>query len=83
MPSRREDRQMIVIRRNGQATVLTGWRAWLAGAGVFIAVAAVLWLVVFVMLGLAITIGTILLIAVPILVVVAIVASLFQSRSAR
>jgi hypothetical protein len=74
---------MIVIRRDGQTTVLTGWRAWLAGAGAFVLGAAVLWVVLFVMLGLAITIGTILLIAVPIIVAVAIVVSLFQSRSAR
>ena len=28
---------MIVITRNGKTTVITGWRAWLIGAGVFVA----------------------------------------------
>lgn len=73
---------MIVIRKNGRTTELTGWRAWLAGAGVFVLVTAILWIVAFVILGVAITIGTILLVVVPVVVAVAIVASLFQSRQA-
>jgi hypothetical protein len=74
---------VIVIRRNGQMTVLTGWRAWLATATAFVVVTAALFVIAFVMLGVAITIGTILLIVVPVVVVLAIVASLLQSPGAR
>ena len=74
---------MIVIERNGRTIVLTGWRAWLAAAALFIVVTAALFVIAFVMLGVAITVGTILLIVVPVIVGMAIVASLFQSRPAR
>jgi hypothetical protein len=63
--------------------VLTGWRAWLAGAAIFVVVAAALFVLAFVMLGVAITVGTILLIVVPIVIGIAIVASLFQSPRSR
>lgn len=83
MQSQRDNRQVIVIRRDGQTTTLTGWRAWLAGAGAFVLATAFLWIIAFVLLGLAITIGTILLIVVPVVVAVAIVWSLIRTRRDR
>ena len=74
---------MLVISRNGRTTVLSGWRAWLAGAVIFVAATFVFFLIVFVLLGVAITVGTVLLIVVPIAVGLAILASLFRSPNTR
>lgn len=74
---------MLVIRRNGKTTVLTGWRAWLAGAAIFAAATFVFFLIVFVLLGVAVTVGTVLLIVVPVAVGLAILASLFRSPNSR
>ena len=73
---------MIVITRNGKTTVITGWRAWLIGAAVFVAAIALLFVIAFVMLGVAITVGAVLLIVVPVAVGVALLASLFRSPRA-
>jgi hypothetical protein len=77
-----EGRHMIVITRNGKTTVITGWRAWLIGVAVFVAATALLFVIAFVMLGVAITVGAVLLIAVPVAVGVALLASLFRSPRA-
>jgi hypothetical protein len=70
---------MIVISRNGRTTVLTGWRAWLAGAAMFVAGTVLFAFIAFVMLGLAVTVGAVLLIVVPVAIGVALLASLFRS----
>ena len=70
---------MIVITRHGKTTVITGWRAWLIGVAIFAAATACLFVIAFVMLGVAITVGAILFIVVPVAVGVAILASLFRS----
>ena len=70
---------MIVITRNGSATVVTGWRAWLASVAVLVAAVVFLFVIAFVVLGVAITVGAVLLIVVPIAAGVAILASLFRS----
>jgi hypothetical protein len=70
---------MIVITRNGRATVVTGWRAWLASVAVLVAAVVFLFVIAFVVLGVAITVGAVLLIVVPIAAGVAILASLFRS----
>jgi hypothetical protein len=67
---------MLVIRRNGRTTVVTGWRAWLLG----VAAALLLVMIAFMALGIAITVGAVLLIVVPIAIGVAILMSLFQPR---
>ncbi len=72
---------MIVITRNGRATVLTGWRAWLVGAAVFCAAVVVLALIAFVVLGVAVTVGAVLLIVVPVAFGLAILASFFGQRT--
>ena len=70
---------MIVITKNGKTTVITGWRAWLIGVAIFVAATACLFVIAFVMLGIAITVGAVLVIVVPVAVGVAILASLFRS----
>lgn len=67
---------MIVYSKNGVSQTVTGWRAWLiliAGAVAFVVIGGL-------MLGVALTIWTILLIAVPIAIVVGFVMSLFARR---
>jgi len=73
---------MIVITRNGRTTVITGWRAWLMGVAIFLAATVFLFVIAFVMLGVAITVGAVLLIVVPVAIGVAILASLFRSPRA-
>ena len=69
---------MIVVTRNGNTTVVTGWRAWLVGVVVFVAAMALLFVIAFVILGMAITVGAVLLIVVPVAVGVALFASLLR-----
>jgi hypothetical protein len=72
---------MIVITRNGKTTVLTGWRAWLIGAVVFVATTVIVALVAFLVLGIALTVSMVLFIAVPVAIGVALIASLFRRRA--
>jgi hypothetical protein len=69
---------MIVIQRNGQATVITGWRAWLVGAVAFVVATLLMAVMVFVMLGVAITVGAVLMIVIPVAVGLGLIASLFR-----
>ena len=69
---------MIVIMRNGKTTVITGWRAWVLGAGVFVATTVLVALVAFLVLGIALTVTTLLFIAVPVIIGVALIASFFR-----
>jgi hypothetical protein len=71
---------MIVITRNGKATVITGWKAWLIGVVVFVATTAAMALVAFLFLGIALTVTMLLFIAVPVAIGVALIASLFRPR---
>ena len=71
---------MIVITRNGRTTVITGWRAWLVGASAFAGLTVLLFLIVFLMAGVAITVGAVLLIVVPVAVGLALIASVFRPR---
>lgn len=69
---------MIVIQRNGQTTVITGWRAWLVSAVAFVVATLLIGVMVFVLLGVAITVGAVLMIVVPVAVGLALIASLFR-----
>jgi hypothetical protein len=69
---------MIVIQKNGKTTVITGWQAWLIGAAVFVGVTALLWFIAFIMLGVAITVGAVLMIVVPVAIGIALIASVFR-----
>jgi hypothetical protein len=71
---------MIVIERDGRRIVLTGWRAWLVGALVFAALTAVLALLAFLVLGIAVTAAAVLLIVVPVAIGLALVAGLLRRR---
>ena len=67
---------MIVIYRNGVPTVVTGWRAWLIMLGGALALVVISGLV----LGLAMTVWTVMLFALPVMVVFGLVATWLQSR---
>ncbi|MBY0224921.1 MAG: hypothetical protein K2Q28_03855 [Hyphomicrobium sp.] len=67
---------MIVIYRNGVPTVVSGWRAWLimlAAALAFVVIAGLV-------LGIALTIWTVLLFALPLMILFGLVATWWQTR---
>lgn len=67
---------MIVIYRNGTRTVITGWRAWLimlVAALAFVAVAGLV-------LGIALTVWTVMLFALPVAIIFGLIASWLQTR---
>jgi hypothetical protein len=74
---------MIVVTRNGRTTVITGWRAWLIGAVVSIAATVILAGVALVVLGATLTITTVVLLIAPVIIGVAILASLFRPAERR
>ncbi len=67
---------MIVIYRNGVPTVITGWRAWLAMLGGALAFVVIAGLV----LGAALTVWTVLLFALPLMILFGLIATWLQSR---
>jgi hypothetical protein len=69
---------MIVITRNGKTTVLTGWRAWLAGGVLAVVISLLLSVLFFLMVGFAVTLTAVLLIVVPVVAGVALLASLVR-----
>lgn len=71
---------MIVFTRNGKTVVLTGWRAWLVSAATFILVWGLLGLLAFIVIGVGLTVGVLMLLAIPALVGVALLASAFNRR---
>jgi hypothetical protein len=71
---------MIVITRNGETTVLTGWREWLFKIVVFMAAILLFGVIAFVMFGLAITIGAIALVVIPAIVIVGLLGMVFGRR---
>jgi hypothetical protein len=73
---------MLVIQRNGQTTVITGWRAWLLGGVALAGTALLLAAITFVMVGVAVTLGVVLMIVLPLVIGAAILASAFQRRGA-
>lgn len=67
---------MIVIYRNGERTVITGWREWL----VWLAAALAIVVIGCLALGIALTLFTIVLFTLPIAIGLALLATLVQSR---
>ncbi len=68
---------MIVYYKNGVPQVVTGWKAWLmllAGAIAFVVIGGLI-------LGVALTIWTILIFALPIAIVIGLVMTLLAPRS--
>lgn len=74
------ERRMIIIEPNGERTAVTGWRAWLARALAILILTAVFAMMVVLVLGAAVTIGMLLLIAIPVVIVVGLVASALSRR---
>lgn len=64
----RERRQTLIISRDGRTTVLTGWRAGLATAGIGLLAGLILALIVFFLLGAAVTLAAVILFGVPLAV---------------
>ncbi len=75
-----EERPVFVVERNGRATVVTGWRAMLLTAGALLSGLFALVFVAFVFLGIALTVGAVLLIALPVALVLAAVSALMGRR---
>ncbi|RUP08356.1 hypothetical protein [Hyphomicrobium sp.] len=71
---------MIVITRNGETTVLTGWREWVLKIVIFLAAVLLFAVVAFLMLGLAVTIGAIALVLIPAAIIVGLFATIFGKR---
>lgn len=71
-----EDRPVVIVERNGRSTVVTGWRAMLLAAGAMLSGLAALVFLAFLFLGIALTVGAVLLIAVPVAIVLAAVGAL-------
>lgn len=67
---------MIVIYRNGVPTVITGWRAWLIMLGAAVAL-IVIWGLV---LGIALTVWSMLLFALPLMILFGLIANWLSSR---
>jgi hypothetical protein len=75
-----ERRNVIVITRNGRTTVYSGWRAWAMMAVVSAGVLLLLALFATLVLGFALTFGAILLLALPTMILVALIAQIFAGR---
>jgi len=73
-----EAKHLIVITRNGKTTVVNGWRAWVLGLGVLLAVWCGLALIAFLLVGLAITVGVVLLLLIAALAIAALLALLMR-----
>ena len=71
---------MLVVEKNGRAVVVSGWRAWLLALGVVLGAVALLAFLAFVFLGLALTVGAVLLVVLPVAIGFAIIGSLFGRR---
>lgn len=74
---------MFVITQNGKTTVLTGWRAWLAGAGLIVAGAVGLVVFVFLLVGLTVTMAAVLLFVVPLVMVLALLSTFLRANRQR
>ena len=71
---------MLVVQKNGRTTVVSGWRAWLLAFGLVLGAVAAFFFLAFVFLGIALTIGAVVLIALPVAVGIAIFSALFGRR---
>ncbi len=64
----RNRRRSLIITRDGNTTVLTGWRAGLATAGIGLLAGLILALIVLFLLGAAVTLAAVILFGVPLAV---------------
>ena len=75
-----DDRRVIVITRNGRTIVITDWRAWLTGVGAALLAWFALAVIVFALVGVAISVGVVLLLLIPAIVIVSVVSSLMRKE---
>ena len=73
-------RRVIVITRNGRTIVITDWRAWLTGVGAALLAWFALAVIVFALVGVAISVGVVLLLLIPAIVIVSVVSSLMRKE---
>jgi hypothetical protein len=73
-------RRVIVITRNGRTIVITGWRAWLTGVGAALLTWFALAVIVFALVGVAISVSVVLLLLIPAIVIVSVVSSLMRKE---
>ncbi len=71
---------MLVVEKNGRTTVVSGWRAWLLALGVVLGAVAAFFFLAFVFVGIALTIGAVVLIALPVMIGIALIGSLVSRR---
>ena len=71
---------MLVVEKNGRTTVVSGWRAWLLAFGLVLGAIAAFFLLAFVFLGVALTIGAVVLVALPVMIGIALIGSLVSRR---
>jgi hypothetical protein len=70
---------MIVVTRNGKRTVYTGWQAWLISAVAFAVLLLVFAMAAAFLLGFAITLWVLLVLAIPAMLVVSAVTHLLPN----
>lgn len=75
-----DERPILIVERDGRSTVVTGWRAMLLAAGAMLSGLAALVFLAFLFLGIALTVGAVLLIAVPVAIVLAAVSAVMGRR---
>ena len=71
----------LVIERHGRTREVTGWRKWSIAVPVLAIVAPVVALAVLFILGLAVTVGAILIIALPLAVILALLFGRYEIRT--
>jgi hypothetical protein len=71
---------MIVIYRNGERVVVSGWRAWLIVVPAVLMAALIVVAVISLLLGLALTIFTVLLFVVPVAIALGLLVRSFGDR---
>jgi hypothetical protein len=69
---------MFIITRNGR--IITGWKAWAIGIVTFIGLSILFSVIAFIGFGVALTIGAIMMIIVPVAFFGALIASYFNRR---
>jgi hypothetical protein len=72
--------RMIIVSRNGQTRVITGWRAWLLGCASLIVGWVALLVIASLVIGLSLSLGLILLLALPALAGAALLSGYLARR---
>ncbi len=75
-----EERPVVIVQRNGSTQVVTGWRAMLLAASAVVGGLAALVLLGFLFIGVAVTVGAVLVIAVPAAIIFAVITALMGRR---